>query len=91
MEEPRATAVSNLVLERSQSLIGIPMLVDGREVTHYFTEDAVADEATPDTVTEEALSVIGAWSDLDWDEMEEALHRIRHGSKPTPPIDEIDL
>jgi uncharacterized protein (DUF433 family) len=34
----------------------------------------------------EALSLIGAWSDLDWDETIAALDRIRHESKPTPPI-----
>jgi len=34
-----------------------------------------------------ALSAIGAWSDLDFDEMLDALDRIRHRSKPTPPID----
>jgi hypothetical protein len=35
----------------------------------------------------EALGLVGAWSDLDWDEMIEALDRIRHESKPTPPIE----
>jgi len=33
------------------------------------------------------LPVAGAWSHLDWDEMVEALDRIRHDSKPTPPIE----
>ena len=27
------------------------------------------------------MSVIGAWSDLDWDEMERELDRIRHESQ----------
>jgi hypothetical protein len=30
---------------------------------------------------------IGAWSDMDFDETLDALDRIRHESKPTPPID----
>ena len=34
-----------------------------------------------------ALSVVGAWSDLDWDDLEAALDQIRHSSTPTPPID----
>jgi len=34
-----------------------------------------------------ALSAIGAWSDLDFDEMLDALDQVRHRSKPTPPID----
>lgn len=36
-----------------------------------------------------ALDLIGSWSDIPWDEMEEALDRIRHESEPTPPIDEL--
>jgi hypothetical protein len=33
------------------------------------------------------LAVIGAWSDLDWEEFSSELDRIRHASRPTPPID----
>ena len=39
---------------------------------------------------EEALALAGAWNDLPADQMEEELDRIRHTSKPTPPID-LDL
>jgi hypothetical protein len=35
---------------------------------------------------QDALSLAGAWSHLDWDDMVEMLDRIRHESKPTPPI-----
>lgn len=35
----------------------------------------------------DALALAGAWSDLKDDEFE-ALDRIRHESKPTPPMDE---
>jgi hypothetical protein len=90
MAELRTPHVSTLVVEHNQSLIAVPVVVDGREATQYFVEEA-AGSVTTDKITEEALSVIGAWSDLDWDEMEEALHRIRHQSTPTPPIDSIDL
>ena len=38
----------------------------------------------------EALALAGAWKDLPSDRMEEELDRIRHQSKPTPPI-ELDL
>ena len=31
----------------------------------------------------------GAWSDLDWDEAEKELDRIRHESNPTPPITDL--
>ena len=39
------------------------------------------------TNVQRALSAIGAWSHLDFDEMLDELDRIRHESKPTPPID----
>ena len=38
-----------------------------------------------------ALAVFGAWSDLDPIEVFDALDRIRHESRPTPPIDEASL
>ena len=55
----------------------------------YFTDEKAADAAVPHSTTKAALSVIGAWSDLDWEEMVEALDRIRHESKPTPPFDAV--
>ena len=33
------------------------------------------------------LTLAGRWNDLDWDQMEEGLHRNRHESQPTPSID----
>ena len=36
--------------------------------------------------TQAALALAGAWSDLAWDELEQALDRIRHESPPTPPL-----
>jgi hypothetical protein len=79
-----------LEVRADQPLIGIPLPTDGEEVTHYFTDDDAADAAVSDSAIEDALSVIGAWSDIPWEEMAEALDRIRHESKPTPPID-LDL
>jgi len=48
-----------------------------------------ADAAVAPAATQEALGAIGAWSDLDWYEMEQALDRIRHESNPTPPITDL--
>ena len=39
---------------------------------------------------EEALALAGAWRDLDFEEILNALDHIRHDSKPTPPI-KLDL
>ena len=36
--------------------------------------------------TQDALALAGAWSDLEWDELEKALDSIRHESHPTPPL-----
>ena len=35
---------------------------------------------------EETLALAGSWKDLDFDDMIEQLDRIRHKSKPTPPL-----
>ena len=37
--------------------------------------------------TQDALNVIGAWADLDSDDMEARLDRIRHEGIPTSPIE----
>jgi hypothetical protein len=67
-------------------LIGIIVEEKGKEVVRYFTDEKEADAAVSQNATQDALSVIGAWSDLDFDETLNALDRIRHESKPTPPI-----
>jgi hypothetical protein len=67
-------------------LIGIIFEENGKEVVRHFTEEKAADAAVSQSATQKALDVIGAWSDLDWDETVAALDRIRHESKPTPPI-----
>ena len=71
----------------NQPLVGIIVSEDGEEVTRYFVEDDEVDAAALDADTRAALAAFGAWSDLDWDEMEAALDRIRHESVPTPPIE----
>jgi hypothetical protein len=65
-------------------LIGIIFQEKGKEVVHYFTEEEQADRAASGVA--EALSLAGAWRDLDLDETLDALDRIRHESTPTPPI-----
>jgi hypothetical protein len=67
-------------------LIGIIVEEKGKEVVRYFTDEKDADAAVSRGATQDALSVIGAWSDLDFDETLNALDRIRHESTPTPPI-----
>ena len=70
-----------------QPLIGVIVQQNGQEVVRYFADEAAADAALADDVVQDALALAGAWSDLDFDEMLDALERIRHESTPTPPID----
>jgi len=77
----------SFTLTPNQPLIGIPFEENGQEVVRYFSEEAQADKAVSDDATQRALQLAGAWSDLDWDEMEKALDHIRHDSRPTPPFE----
>ncbi len=77
---------TSMTVRGDQPLIGV--LVQ-ENVTRYFTDEKAADAAVPPGASEEALAAIGAWGDLDWDEMFDALDRIRHESKPTPPITDL--
>ena len=77
----------SFLVPSDQPLIGVIVNENGHEAVRSFTEEAAADEALLPDVTQAALSMIGAWSDLDWDEMESALDRIRHESIPTPSFE----
>ena len=87
MAERKRQPQPGLLVQDNQPLIGIPFEEKGQEVVRYFTDEKAADAAVSHSTTQAALSVIGAWSDMDWEEMVEALDRIRHESKPTPPIE----
>jgi hypothetical protein len=83
----RERFMTHVLQNHAQSpLIGIIVEENGREVVRYFIEEEAADAAVSQSATQKALAVIGAWSDLDWEETVAALDRIRHESKPTPLI-----
>ena len=63
--------------------------VDGHLVVRYYRSEGEADADLTDADVEAALATCGAWSDLDWNEVERELDRIRHASPPTPPIDRL--
>ncbi len=79
--------IPSLLVQSNQPLIGIPFQKNGHEVVRYFTEEEEADKVA--SGVDEALDLAGAWSDLNWEKMEQALNRIRHESKPTPPINKL--
>jgi hypothetical protein len=74
------------VVRRDQPLIGVLVADGDEESVRYFTDEAAAEAALPPASVQHALSLLGAWSDLDWERAEEELERIRHATPPTPPI-----
>ena len=48
--------------------------------------DTESKQQTNRQAIEETLALAGSWKDLDFDDMIEQLDRIRHESKPTPPL-----
>ncbi len=71
-----------------EPLFAIPSK-DGLTTEYYFSEEE-ADAATGPVAIAEALALAGVWGNLDWDEAEAELDRIRHGADPTPPIVDIE-
>ncbi len=89
MAQADTRTTRSLIARDDQPLIGIIERQNGRDVVRYFTDEAAADAAITNDAPRAALAVIGAWSDLDWDQTIEALERIRHDSGPTAPIDDL--
>ena len=52
-----------------------------------WNEQFVRQLANLDRVTLDALSVLGAWDDLNWDDMAASFARMRHESPPSPSIE----
>jgi hypothetical protein len=86
MAEQQSRHTVGFIVQRNQPLIGIISHEDGQEVVHYFAEEAEVNAAISSNALQEILNLAGSWSDLNWDVVEEELHRIRHESRPTPPI-----
>ncbi len=73
-------------LAADEPLIALIFEENGQEVVRYFADDAAADAAAPADSIQAARDLAGAWSDLDWEEMSEALDQIRHQTPPSPPL-----
>ena len=86
--QPEPGQRPSLMARSDQPLIGIPCEEDGRDMVYYFIEESDVEAASTSASVQRALSLAGAWQDLgDWAEVERELDRIRHESKPTPPIE----
>jgi hypothetical protein len=77
---------SSFDLADGQPLIGIPMEEDGRCFVRFFVDEETADRELAGR-PKDGRHLAGIWSDLDWEAFAEELDRIRHESKPTPPIE----
>jgi hypothetical protein len=89
MNELHPREPSSIRVGANQPLIGVIEQENGREVVRYFTDERELDQHSRQHSIQRALNLAVAWNDLDWDEMEQALDRIRHESTPTPPIEEL--
>jgi hypothetical protein len=93
MSGPEQAILTSQFLEGSKSggIIGGRFMeqIHGKEVIRYFADEAAADAVTADAGTQAALRAIGAWSDLNWEEIEPELNRIRRASRPTLPITDL--
>ena len=78
---------SSLLAQSDQPLIGVVVTTGDQEMIEYFTDDAAVEANTPPASVQNALRLLGAWKDIDADDALDQLDRIRHESKPTPPID----
>jgi hypothetical protein len=86
MREPEPEQRHTFVVRADQPLIGIIVADGDEESVRYFTDEAAADAAATPAGVQRALSLLGAWEDLDWEEAEAELDRIRHANPPTAPI-----
>ncbi len=82
----RIGATSNVLLERGQPLIAVISRCGDQEVVRYVTSEAEARASVTQEAIQTALNLPGAWSDMDWGDMEANLHEIRRANPPTPPI-----
>jgi hypothetical protein len=84
MTNSESKHVSSLFIRPDQPLIGVLIEEGGEELVQYFSEDEAYSELADNTRI--ALQLAGAWGDLDWQDMEQELERIRHETPPSPPL-----
>lgn len=87
MAERQPRRDEGLYVSDDQPLVGVVREHDGHDVTHYFVEEDTDGSSGSERTPGQALQLIGAWNDLDWDEVAAELDRIRHESPPSPPLD----
>jgi ABC-type Mn2+/Zn2+ transport system ATPase subunit len=71
-----------LLVEEGQPLVAVPLEIDGRKLVAYVPQEGAIDDSELPQSVRDALNLAGAWSDLDWEEAQATLARIRRDSKP---------
>src|SRR5437763_5072277 len=59
---------------------------NSHDIAFLTPVDTERKQQTNQQAIEETLALAGSWKELDFDDMIEQLDRIRHESKPTPPL-----
>jgi hypothetical protein len=85
----RAAQTGGIVERNDQPVYMFPDVENGEDVTRVFTSDDEASAWAETQAQADLGTFAGVWSDVDWDEMEQALYEIRHSNPPTPPIDDL--
>lgn len=86
MSELQERQFNSLAAGIDEPLIVVPV---GDNEVRYFTSDEDAEAFVSDSSATAPIRLAGVWSDLDWEDAEAALDRIRHESSPTPPIENL--
>jgi hypothetical protein len=76
----------SLTGQAESPLIGVPAQQQGNEHVVYFVDEDDADQALQQYADHPAIKLAGVWRDLDAEDMLRELDRLRHETKPTPPV-----
>ena len=58
------------VVRHDQPLLGVSLQEKGQEMVCSFAGEGQADAIIPQSATQEAIRLAGAWHDFDWETME---------------------
>jgi hypothetical protein len=91
MADSRTDASPAHFAVRGQPLIGVAAKEGDTWTMRYYTSQAEADAAAgqDDVTWRRALEAAADLSDLEFNEMMDALHEIRHRNPPTPLLDPL--
>lgn len=76
----------SIEVDGRRPLIGV-FIADDSDDVQYAVEGPSFESPAPSSGARAALTVIGAWSDMNWDELADSLEGIRHANQPTPPVE----